>query len=105
MKFALGLMLQFLFVLATAWPVAWAAGLVILVKRKCWSRLTWSAILAVPYIVSVGAYLALSVGGHNGPSEATVHAVGLGSSLGVVVVWILLVGLAFSGAQIKQEPA
>lgn len=75
MKIILALGMQLLMLLAVAWPIVWARHLVKLAARRSWSGFALSSILIVPYLAAIGAYVALFAGGHNGPTDRTLHTV------------------------------
>lgn len=91
MKIVLALGMQLLTLLAVAWPIVWAIHLIKLATRRLWSSFALSSTLIVPYLAAMGAYAALFAGGHNGPTDWTLHVVLLGSGVTVVALWLLLV--------------
>lgn len=90
MKIALALAIQLLVLVVTAWPIVWVIHLVVLAKRRRWSRFFLSCTLVIPYLAAIAAFMALFLGGHNGPNDQTLYRVMWGSAIGILIVWILL---------------
>ena len=96
MTIVFALALRLLVLLVTAWPSVWVVHLVVLAKRRRWSRFFFSGALALPYLAAIAAFMALFLGGHNGPNDQTTHRVMWGSAIGVLIVWILLLASIFT---------
>ena len=90
MKIVFALGMQLLMLLAVAWPILWVMHLVKLATLRFWSSFALSSLLVVPYLAAIGAYVALFAGGHNGPSDRTLHMVLWGAGVAVVALWALL---------------
>lgn len=90
MKILFALGMQLMVLLTAAWPIVWAVHLVQLATRRLWSRFALCGLLILPYLAALGACVALFLGGHNGPTDSTVHRVFGAAGATVLVLWLLL---------------